>query len=164
VVPITLPPLRERLEDLPALAARILGDVAPRLEREPARLTPEALARLAKHPFPGNVRELKNVLERASVLAAGPDIGADDLGLDRRADRAPGPQGAHEAADLPFAEAKRRFVAEFERSFLGAALRRNGGNVSRTAEAVGMVRQSLQQKMRELGLRADQPVPEASDD
>ncbi len=146
VVEIVVPPLRERLEDLPALSAKLLAELAARLGRKPIALSEAALGALSRHRFPGNVRELRNVLERAAVLAAGPSIEEGDLGLVEAAI----PEAV---AARSFAEAKRAAAMEFERGYLLAALQRHGGNVSRTAEAIGMVRQSLQQKMRELGLR-----------
>ena len=152
---MALPPLRERAEDVPALAMRLLSDLAVRLGRPAVSLAPEALARLAEHSFPGNVRELRNVLEKAAVLAPGPVLAEADLDLGERSRRPQHTTAGAELEQLPFADAKRRANADFERSYLGAALARNGGNVSRTAEAIGMVRQSLQQKMRELGLRGD---------
>ena len=153
VVEIELPPLRERLEDLPALADRFARQVAERLDREPKPLSADALARLSRHDWPGNVRELRNVLERAAVLASGPEITASDLQLD--ADEAP-LEAAAPDLDLPFSEAKKQTVERFERHYLSEALREHEGNVSRTANAIGMVRQSLQQKIRDLGLKADE--------
>ena len=147
VVEIALPPLRERREDLPALAQRLLAQVAERHGRAPKSLTPTALAALARHSWPGNVRELRNALERAAVLCEGDAIDASELNLDL-ADAAP-----PDDPSVSFSDAKRRATEEFERAYLLRALRAHGGNVSRTAEAIGMVRQSLQQKMRELGLR-----------
>ena len=109
---------------------------------------------LVRHAWPGNVRELRNAIEQAAVLASGPVIGEDDLRLDGApANAAAARAAAAGSAGLPFAEAKRRAVERFERAFLLDALRASGGNISRAAEAVGMVRQSLQQKIRELGLR-----------
>ncbi len=154
VVEIALPPLRERTEDMPALAQRLLEQVAERLGREPKRLSANALARLARHPWPGNVRELRNVLEQAAVLSSGLAIEEQDLNLGpAEADSAPATPDAGD--DMPFREAKDRMVLDFERGYLLRALRAHGGNISRTAEAIGMVRQSLQQKIRELGLRAE---------
>jgi DNA-binding NtrC family response regulator len=153
VVEIELPPLRERIEDFGALADRFLRQVAERLERPRKELDSAALARLARHAWPGNVRELRNVLERAAVLAPGSEITEADLQLD-----SPGAAPARIAPglDLPFADAKRETIERFERVYLSEALRENEGNVSRTAGAIGMVRQSLQQKIRELGLKADE--------
>jgi DNA-binding NtrC family response regulator len=156
VVEIVLPALRERPEDIPALAQRFLEQVAERLGREPKRLAASALARLARHPWPGNVRELRNVLEQAAVLSSGPAIEEADLRLGAESvEAAPAPSGAGPASDASFRDAKQRVIDEFERSYLIRALRAHDGNISRTAEAIGMVRQSLQQKIRELGLRPE---------
>jgi len=143
VVRLVVPPLRERLEDLPALVELFLERM--RLGRRAPRPSTAALQRLAAHPWPGNVRELGNVLEQAAVLASGETIEESDLRLAARTSE----------TTSGFAEAKRQAVDAWERAFLSAALERCGGNVSQTAEAIGMVRQSLQQKLRELGLRAE---------
>ena len=153
VVEIEMPALRERIEDFAALSDRFLGQVAERLDREKKTLGTAALARLARHSWPGNVRELRNVLERAAVLSTGPEIAEEDFQL--------APESGEilqsiPDLDLPFADAKRQTVERFERQYLSQALRENEGNVSRTATAIGMVRQSLQQKIRELGLKVEE--------
>ncbi|MEE2665193.1 MAG: sigma-54 dependent transcriptional regulator [Myxococcota bacterium] len=152
VVEVELPPLRERRADVAALADRFLGQVAERLGRDKKRLSDDSLTQLARHTWPGNVRELRNVIEQAAVLSSGDSITAGDLKLDdaRQAD-----VGAVIDTAIPFSESKKRHVDDFERSYLLRALRENGGNVSRTANAIGMVRQSLQQKIRELELRSE---------
>jgi DNA-binding NtrC family response regulator len=158
VVEVELPPLRERPEDLPALVDRFLAQVAERHGRGRKAIAPAALARLARHRWPGNVRELRNVLERAAVLAPGDTI--EELDLDLAADPGRSLESAP-AWDLPFADAKRTATESFERSYLLRALRQHGGNISRTAEAIGMVRQSLQQKIRELDLRSEDWGPDS---
>jgi DNA-binding NtrC family response regulator len=110
-------------------------------------------ARLETYVWPGNVRELANVIEQAAVLAPGAMIEEADLQLGAAGEPAAGADP--DAAGLSFGDAKRRAVDRFERGYLLDALRKSGGNISRAAEAVGMVRQSLQQKIRELGLRAE---------
>ena len=150
VVEIAIPALRERREDLPALVDRFLGDLAERLGRPKKAIRAAALARLAAWAWPGNVRELRNVVEQAAVLATGDAIEEADLQLAQPEGEAPDDAGG---PDLSFAEAKRRTVLDFERRYLLGALRQHGGNISRAAAAIGMVRQSLQQKIRELGLR-----------
>jgi DNA-binding NtrC family response regulator len=152
VVALELPPLRERTEDIPTLADRFLDQVAERLGRRRKRLSDAALARLTTHTWPGNVRELRNVLEQAAVLAPGEVIEESDLQLGevQSGSSSPGIE-----SDLSFGEAKRRTVESFERGYLLRALREHDGNVSRTATAIGMVRQSLQQKIRELDLRSE---------
>jgi DNA-binding NtrC family response regulator len=153
VVEMTLPPLRERLEDVPLLAERFLDQVAARLGREKRRLAGDALARLTRHAWRGNVRELRNVIERAAVLASGSEITIADLALD--GEEIPADAATSIAIGVPFRDAKRITVESFERAYLMRALKEHGGNVSRTAEAIGMVRQSLQQKIRELDLRSE---------
>ncbi|HTF33518.1 MAG TPA: sigma-54 dependent transcriptional regulator [Myxococcota bacterium] len=154
VVQIAVPPLRERREDVPALVDRFLSQLAERLGREPRRMGAGALAALAGYAWPGNVRELRNVVEQAAVLAPGEMIVEADLRLPSRQEgSAPGALAG--GAGGGFADAKRQATEDFERSYLLRALRQNGGNISRTAEAIGLVRQSLQQKIRELGLRSE---------
>ena len=150
VVSLELPPLRERTEDIMSLAERFLEQLATRLDRARKHLAPEAVAALTSHAWPGNVRELRNVIEQAAVLAAGEEIIASDLQL--RSGDSVAPVG-EVVSDLPFSEAKRRTVEDFERAYLLRALRDHDGNVSRTAGSIGMVGQSLQQKIRELDLR-----------
>jgi len=151
VVTIELPPLRERRHDLPALVDRFLDLIAERLKRPKKALSEAALNKLHEHNWPGNIRELRNVIEQAAVLASGPAIAAEDIELGRK--RGKDKKAAPET-NLPFSEAKKQAVDEFERAYLVKALEAHDGNISRTAEAIGMVRQSLQQKLRELGIRA----------
>jgi DNA-binding NtrC family response regulator len=154
VVEIDLPALRERSQDVPALAQRFLEEVTERLGREKKNIGESALTTLARYPWPGNVRELRNVIEQAVVLASGPTVEASDLNLHGGGDAAESPAGGG-YGEVPFSEAKKRAVEGFERAFLLQALRDNDGNISRAAESIGMVRQSLQQKIRELGLRSE---------
>jgi DNA-binding NtrC family response regulator len=151
VVEIQLPPLRERPEDIPALSQRFVEEVAERHGRKQKLLTPDALVRLRAHAWPGNVRELRNVIEQAAVLAPGEAIGAEDLLLPE--DQPAALEGGELDLGIPFSDAKRQAVERFERAYLLQALRQHDGNISRTAESIGMVRQSLQQKIRELALR-----------
>jgi len=153
VVEIHLPPLRERRTDLPVLVEHFLVRLSERLGREKKAIDSAALAELARYDWPGNVRELRNVVEQAAVLASGATIELSDL-PSLGATTAALPQG--DAATASFADAKRKVIEDFERSFLLAALREHEGNISRAAAAIGMVRQSLQQKIRELGLREDE--------
>jgi DNA-binding NtrC family response regulator len=153
VVEVALPPLRERREDIPALALHFLEEVTERLGRDKKRIAEDAMATLVRHGWPGNVRELQNVIERAAVLAPGADIDTADLGL---RDALPVAAGmASDITGLRFSDAKKLTIESFERGYLLAALRKHEGNISRTAEAIGMVRQSLQQKIRELDLRSE---------
>ncbi|MFP8878101.1 MAG: sigma-54 dependent transcriptional regulator, partial [Myxococcota bacterium] len=152
VVELELPPLRERPEDIPALTMRFVEMVTTRLGREKKRIGENALARLAHYSWPGNVRELQNVIEQAAVLSSG-DIEESDLRLSESMEAEEYVEFSR--SDLPFSDAKKRAMNQFERDFLLRALRQNSGNISRAAESIGMVRQSLQQKIRELGLRSE---------
>ena len=165
VVELEIPPLRGRSQDVPALALRFLAQVNERLGRPDQRFGEQALAALARHAWPGNVRELRNAIEQAAVLTSGPLIGESDLRLRGEPANAAPAMACAGVAGLPFAEAKRRTVEIFERAFLLDALRACDGNISRAADSIGMVRQSLQQKIRELGLRSEdwsrEPASEA---
>jgi DNA-binding NtrC family response regulator len=147
VVPIMLPPLRERREDIPLLATHFLTEITSRYERGPIILSADAYGLLLSAPWPGNVRELKNMIEAAAVLSTGPEIQAADLRLGGQTNAA-GPGDA-----LSFKEAKQRVIDTFERDFISRALRRHQGNITRAAEEMGLHRQQLQQKIRDLELQ-----------
>ena len=155
VVEIQIPPLRDRVEDIPALTERFLDQLAERLGREKRSCSQDAIAALARDPWRGNVRELRNAIEQAAVLSSGSEIEVADLRLEQRETGRNGHHPAATGADVPFRDAKRHAVESFEKDYLIRALREHGGNISRTAEAIGMVRQSLQQKIRELDLRSE---------
>jgi len=112
VVEVRLPALRERPEDLPALAEHFLAQVAERLGRERKRLGASAQAALAGYAWPGNARELRNVIEQSAVLASGEEIDAADLLI-----AGAKPPASGTAEELPFSEAKRVAVEGFERDF-----------------------------------------------
>jgi two-component system nitrogen regulation response regulator NtrX len=150
VIPLTVPPLRERREDIPLLAEHFLREVARENQAPPKTLTPRALELLAAQPWPGNVRELKNFIWRLFLLSPQPVIDAGDLPL-----ATPGPvrspsdlQGILALSD--FREAR----ARFEQEFLRRKLEEHGGSVSATAEAIGLERSHLYRKLRTLGLEA----------
>jgi DNA-binding NtrC family response regulator len=149
VIGLHIPPLRERREDIPAIAVHFLAGFAARHGRPTRALSDAARRVLLAHDWPGNVRELRNAVERAVVLAEGETIDAADLppGLDTRAPLRPVDAAL---ADLPWAEARARALDAWERDFLAAALERHGGNVSRTAQSLGIHRQSLQKRLRQL--------------
>jgi DNA-binding NtrC family response regulator len=153
VVAIELPPLRAHKGDLALLAETFLQMHATRLGRT-GRLKREALAAIEKHDWPGNVRELKNALERSLVLCRGEEIGVEDLPAEIvHGDAISLKRGTNEQdhgmGERDFREAKRKF----EVAYLTKQLSEHRWNVSRTAATIGLHRQSLQEKLRELGIR-----------
>jgi DNA-binding NtrC family response regulator len=157
VIPITIPPLRARREDLPPLIEHFLSSVAARLGRPPKAVAPDAYRALLAHDWPGNVRELEHSIEQATVLAGAGEIQLDDLPLELRAGApAESSQPAQEPADLGggFKESKQRVIEQFERRFIADALARHRGNISKAAEEMGMYRQHLQLKLVEYGIDA----------
>ncbi len=147
VVELVVPPLRSRRSDLPALVESLLPRVAKRAGRRPRPLAADALVRMAGYGWPGNVRELENVLERALVLADGPEITASDLDLPDR------PAPIEDVIDAVSAEVPHDEVMEsIEKKRLIAALRAAGGNQSHAAKALGMPRTTFINKLRRYGL------------
>jgi len=144
VIPFYVPPLRERKEDIPVLAAYFLEEFARGYGRKPKELTPQALQLLQEHHWPGNVRELKNLIERIVILSPQSRIDARHIPLqparkatDKPAERYGSLQDVREAA---------------EREYIQKKLEEAGGNVSRTAELLGLERSNLYRKMRALGI------------
>ena len=137
-VEVRLPPLRERREDIPALAAHFLHGHARRYRKAVGSLEPEALRALLAHPWPGNVRELDHVLERAVLMARGTSLEAGDLGLR--------PAAAGGAA------LEQMTLDEVERVLIQKALARHGGNVSDAAKTLGLSRSALYRRLERHGL------------
>lgn len=160
VVKIELPPLRERVGDIPALAEHFLARFAGELKKQILGFTPEALEALCRYSYPGNVRELQNVVERAAVLCRGQRIEALDLPPNLNEAPAPGggaPRGTPAAGEdsgswvpMPLDEALR----EPERRILLRALRANQWNRQKTAEQLQINRTTLYKKMKALGLES----------
>jgi Nif-specific regulatory protein len=148
VFPILVPPLRERREDIPALAALFLERSSRRLGKAVAGLAPDALDRLAAYAWPGNVRELENEIERGVALAPrGGSVGLECLSERILAPAAALPPGSR--AEGPLREAR----AAFERAYVASVLARQQGNATQAARILGLSRQMLQRKIREYGLR-----------
>ncbi len=148
VVELELPPLRARLEDIPMLSAHFLE----RFTGQPATPPPEMLSALAARAWPGNLRELRNVIERAVSL------GWSQTALSLRADAAPGSgqpasYGGRVPIDQPLKDARIAWTEQFEAVYVKALLERTGGNVTRAAELAGVNRRFLQRMMARLGIR-----------
>jgi DNA-binding NtrC family response regulator len=150
-VELQVPPLRARHEDIILLANYFLGRLAGRLPAVPGLAT-EAVDRLLTYSWPGNVRELEHVVTAAATMTDAKEIRAADL-------RLPSPVAASEATSfsdlmhLPLTEAKEKLVESFERARIIAGLENNQGNISAAARELGIHRQSLQQKMAQLGIK-----------
>ena len=143
VLPIEVPPLRERSSDLPALTEAILEDLGSRHELED-----DALALLARHAWPGNIRELRNVLERATLLADRARLGVEDI------QEALGPLMPRVADGPPALMGYREACAAFERQLLRDALDRCAGNVPQAARQLGLGRSTLYKKLVALGIQS----------
>jgi DNA-binding NtrC family response regulator len=138
-VEIRLPPLRDRREDIPLLAAHFLSRSGARYGRPDVRLSADAVDALLRHAWPGNVRELRHSVERAVLLADGDEVGVEHLGL-RQA-----PEGSLRLESMELDEAERILIRK--------ALARNRGNVSRAAEDLGLSRSALYRRLKRHGLQ-----------
>ena len=146
VVPIPVPPLRDRSEDIPLLAAHFLREASARFGRKPKSLSPAAIEALQAYRWPGNVRELKNLIERLMILSPSDEIRREDLPAEMR-------DGVGEIIlpGAPLREAR----DDFERRYILAALKRHRGNVSRAAEALDLERSNLYRKLRAYGIEVE---------
>jgi DNA-binding NtrC family response regulator len=163
VVTLELPALRNHKEDLPVLAEAFLQMHSARLGRT-ARLSRETLAAIERYDWPGNVRELKNALERSLVLCRGEQIGVGDLPEEVASGQATTNRGSENGTDVGLGERDfREAKHKFEVAYLTKQLVSHRWNVSRTAATIGLHRQSLQEKLRELGIRRPgrEPVEES---
>jgi two-component system nitrogen regulation response regulator NtrX len=145
VVPLDVPPLRDRFEDLSTLCRHFLEVASQRLGRRPKPLSPAALDALRAYRWPGNVRELKNLIERLMILSPHPEIGVEDLPAEFR------PEDGAVAPDAPLREAR----DDFERRYILAALRRFRGNVTRAAETLQIERSNLYRKLKSYGIEVE---------
>lgn len=156
VVTIDIPPLRERREDIPLLAEQFTRSAAERYSLPLRQIAQGALRRLIDYDWPGNVRELKNTIDRAAIMAEGEELRSEDLPEEiiPGVQRAKGieEQAAGDGLNVPFTADFREDRREFERRYISRCLEHTQGNVTRAAEILGMHRQSLQHKLRQLGL------------
>jgi len=153
VIELKMPPLRECREDIAAISAAILGRLATQNGSAPARLSPRALEALANYEFPGNIRELENVLERATALSGAAEIDADDLLLIAPlAPEEPGSNGLREAAGLPSLPLP-DYLDRVEREAIMQALARTGFNRTNAAKLLGITFRALRYRMQRLAIR-----------
>ena len=148
VLAVTIPPLRERLEDVPLLVDHFLERYAAENDKPVEGVAPEVMERLLGYHWPGNVRELENVVERGVVLAAGPTITLDLLPAELRR-----PSAMPVAASLPEGETLQEAVQRYERQLIEAALRQSDGVQKHAAQRLGLKPTTLNEKIKRLGIR-----------
>ena len=146
VVPINLPPLRTRKEDIPYLAHHFLRKFAPEASTQVESITDSAIQKLMQYHWPGNVRELENVIERSVVLCTGGELTADDIKLDT----APRGRTAESEGFLPDGMT----LEQYEQALIREALRRAGGNKSHAARLLGLTRNALRYRLSQMGLES----------
>jgi DNA-binding NtrC family response regulator len=150
IVPIHVPPLRDRMEDIPLLAGYLLQQVASDLKIAPRALRPEALRQLQSYRFPGNIRELRNLLERVCILTSGPEISSIDLPVTPKA--ASGPAFADEFN-------LRKALAQWERDAIFQMLAKTHGGKAEAARRLGLTKSDITYKLAKYGIStADEDI------
>jgi transcriptional regulator with GAF, ATPase, and Fis domain len=157
IIPVELPPLRERKGDLRLLTGHFIKDFSEEIGKEIKGLAPDALELLENYSFPGNVRELENLIERAVVLSEGEFIQREDLELQVSDGASKGSISGYVPQSLEELKEKKRHLREravesLERAFVLDALKRNNWNVTRAAEEVGMLRPNFQALLKKQGI------------
>jgi two-component system response regulator GlrR len=147
VMPIRVPPLRERAADVPLLAQHFLEQSARRTKKAVRAIAPAAMQALCRYGWPGNVRELENVIERAVIVAKTDTITDVERFLTGEAER------SRVDLSLPFREAKARLVEEFERTYVAGVLEAHGGRVAPAAKHADMDPKNFYEKLVRYGLR-----------
>jgi len=148
VLNVTLPPLRSRMEDLPLLTEHFLRQFNTENDKRVERLAPQVLERLLSYSWPGNVRQLENVIERGVVLARGPEITVDLLSPELRSGERPSV-----AAGLPEGVDLSRALSDFERELIESAMKRAGGVQKKAASLLGVKPTTLNEKIKRLKTR-----------
>ncbi|MCU0530654.1 MAG: sigma-54 dependent transcriptional regulator [Syntrophales bacterium] len=143
VIPLTIAPLRDRKEDIPILAAQFVNDFCAKEGVEPKAISPDAVDVFMEHNWPGNVRELKNIMERLVIMTQGDTIRADDIPPLSKEEQ------PEEAMDTIFMHnSYRKAKMEFEKKFIMKKLQENEGNISKTADSIGLERSNLHRKIK----------------
>jgi DNA-binding NtrC family response regulator len=155
VVPIRIPPLREHKEDIPGLCELLSAQIAKDLKVRPKRMSVEALQKITTYPFPGNIRELRNLLERAHILGQREEIAADELPVYANIDAAPAPQKM-EMRDwlrtLPTSVDLRELLTAFERGLLERAMEQANGVQAEAARMLGLSRSDMGYKVTKFAM------------
>jgi len=161
VVPVRIPSLKERREDIPDLVAHFLARFSAERRIAPPTITEEALAALQAHDWPGNVRQLRNIIERTLILAPGDRVERIDIDLlPGEVVDSEGNSGLGAASMAIMGSPLREARESFEREYLRIQIRRFSGNISRTATFIGMERSALHRKLKALGLADRRDIEE----
>ncbi len=170
VIPIQVPPLRERREDIPLLVQHFAKRTSDEHNLKPKRFDPRAMEGLQRYSWRGNIRELRNTIERLMIMAPGDLVRVEDLLPEVRGDAAPSRQPAAADAGVPASQAPRsepagvqtppagtlrEFKEAAERAFLVEKLRENNWNISKTAEALDTPRSNLYKKLEQYGIKQE---------
>jgi DNA-binding NtrC family response regulator len=154
VIHVELPPLRERKKDIPLLSHHFLGKYAQMNHKDVQEISPEAIHLLMSKEYPGNVRELENIIERGVIFCTTDTLKVKDLQLDSE-EPAFYPEVGAEMGKLSFKDAKDRMISRFHNLYIMSLLRESGGNISKAAEMAGIQRQYLHRLMKEAGIEAE---------
>jgi two-component system nitrogen regulation response regulator NtrX len=157
VIPLEVPPLRERPDDIPRLVRHFLQELSSEYGQKPKTIDDEALALFAQYPWPGNVRELRNIIERLIIMVPSPVLALRDIpppissapADQKERNESTGVRRSDSFATL------REARAWFEREFITQKLKENNGNVSRTADAINVERSNLHRKIKALGIEIE---------
>lgn len=155
VISIHLPPLRERMEDIPLLAYHFLKTISGRMGKEVNKISVDALQALQNYSWPGNIRELENIIERAIVLASGDGISAKSLPAKILSDSFYAtPESEENLSELNYKDAKKRALNIFNRSYIISLLKKTNGNITAASEKAGMDRSNFKKIIRKFRIEA----------
>jgi DNA-binding NtrC family response regulator len=153
VLPISLPPLRERREDIPLIAGHLLEKHCKKLNRPPKKLSSELLDIFVNRPWEGNVREMENLIMQGILYAHDDEITPKDIGLKKTTDRKCTVD--QRIQELPYKQAKEEILKSFNSDYIFSLLNKTNGNVSHAARLCGLERQALQQIMKRYRIKAE---------
>jgi DNA-binding NtrC family response regulator len=154
VIHVHLPPLKERKQDIPVLSTHFLKKYTRLYQKDVTDISPAAMQALMLHDFPGNIRELENIIERAVILCRENSLALSDLALDNE-QAAFLPDTDQDVLHLSFKEAKDKMIHMFHRHYIQTLLSQNAGNISRAAQTAGIQRQYLHRLMKETDIDAN---------
>ncbi len=154
VLPLEMPPLRERVEDIPLIANFLVEKHCAEIHKPLKQISAQLMDKLMKHEWAGNIRELENAILRGILFAAGDEIRPDDIDLPKAPTRSY-PDLDLDTTNTSYKDAKERVLSVFNHQYIGNLLKLNNGNVTQAAEKCGMKRQALQQIIRRYQINTD---------